>query len=269
MKTSRILSAFCFALFLASAASMRAADGPKLRQWKVDGVTREALVYVPPHATTQPTAVIFAFHGHGGSMRAGADAWKYHTLWPDAVVVYPQGLHSPGLILDAEGTRSGWQVTAGAQADRDLKFVDAMLASLRQDYRVDDRRIYATGFSNGAVFTYLLWAERGDRFAAFAPVAGVDALRVGQSVSKLKPKPVFHVAGEKDNTAKFVGQQRMIAALREHNECGPGVPAANGCVTYPSKIGAPVVTLIHPGGHEVPPAAPALIVAFFQEHPKP
>ena len=71
------------------------------------------------------------------------------------------------------------------------------------------------------------------------------------------------------NTAKFAGQQRMIAVLRELNECGSGQPAASGCVTYPSKIGAPVVTFIHPGGHEVPPAAPALIVAFFQEHPKP
>ena len=33
--------------------------------------------------------------------------------------------------------------------------------------------------------------------------------------------------------------------------------------------GAPVVTFIHPGGHEFPKAAPDLIVAFFREHARP
>ena len=37
---------------------------------------------------------------------------------------------------------------------------------------MDETRIYATGFSNGAGFTYLLWAARPTVFAAFAPVAG-------------------------------------------------------------------------------------------------
>jgi polyhydroxybutyrate depolymerase len=47
-----------------------------------------------------------------------------------------------------------------------------MLATLRGRYPVDDRRIYATGFSNGAAFSDPLWAARGKTFAAFAPVAG-------------------------------------------------------------------------------------------------
>ena len=47
-----------------------------------------------------------------------------------------------------------------------------MLARLKTDYKVDDKRIYSTGHSNGGGFTYLLWAARGDVFAAFAPSAG-------------------------------------------------------------------------------------------------
>jgi len=33
------------------------------------------------------------------------------------------------------------------------------------------------------------------------------------------------------------------------------------------RSGTPVVTFIHPGGHEFDPAAPRLIVKFFTEHP--
>ena len=58
----------------------------------VDGVMREALVYVPPGAKTTATPVIFAFHGHSGSMTTAANHFAYHALWPQALVVYPQGL---------------------------------------------------------------------------------------------------------------------------------------------------------------------------------
>lgn len=253
------------AIALFTATVLGAADAPTHRVWTVDGVAREALVYVPPHATTQPTPVVFAFHGHGGSMRNTSRSWAYHTLWPEALVVYPQGLNTAGRLTDPEGKKPGWQHAAGAEADRDLKFFDAMLASLRKDYRVDDRRIYATGHSNGGGFTYLLWAERGEQFAAFAPSAAAAA----QSLSKLKPKPVWHLAGKNDPLVKFAWQEQTIAALLRLNQCGPAQPAEKGCVTYPSKIGAPVVTFIHPGGHEFPAAARPLIVEFFQQHAKP
>ena len=34
---------------------------------------------------------------------------------------------------------------------------------------IDPRRVYAMGHSNGGGFTYVLWAARGDRFAAYGP----------------------------------------------------------------------------------------------------
>ena len=74
-------------------------------------------------------------------------------------------------MSDSVGRGAGSQASAGAQEDRDLKFFDAMLADLIKEGRVDERRVYATGHSNGGAFTYLLWAERGDVFAAFAPSA--------------------------------------------------------------------------------------------------
>jgi polyhydroxybutyrate depolymerase len=60
----------------------------------------------------------------------------------------------------------------------------------------------------------------------------------------------------------------MMAAVREVNGCAAtGEVWDKQCTIYPSKYGTPLVTFIHPGGHTFDPAAPALIVKFFKEHP--
>jgi polyhydroxybutyrate depolymerase len=237
------------------------------RQWQVGGDTRQALLAVPLQAHTEPTPVIFAFHGHGGNMQHGAELYHFQRLWPEAIVIYPQGLPTVGPLTDPDGVRNGWQHAAGVLGDRDLKFFDVMLASLRKDYRVDEHRIYATGHSNGGGFTYLLWSTRGDIFAAFAGSASaVSPLEFTQ----LKPKPVLHIAGRTDELVKFVWQQRTIEALRRLNQSGPtGQPYQKVGTLYPSKLGAPVATYIFPGPHSYPAAAPALTVAFFKDHAKP
>ena len=142
-----------------------------------------------------------------------------------------------------------------------MKFFDELLASLRRDYHVDEKRIYATGHSNGGGFTYLLWAARGEQFAAFAPSGAAAA----KTFRMLKPKPVIHVAGENDPLVKFSWQKQTIDTLRRLNECGEGQPSGKWCMMYPSKIGAPVVTFIHPGGHAFPTEATGEIVKFFKE----
>ena len=243
-----------------------AAGNLERRIWTVDGVTREALVSIP---TGQPLKdelpVVFAFHGHGGSMAQASRSFPIHQVWPGAIVVYPQGLPTVGRLTDPQGEKNGWQGEAGGQGDRDLKFFDAMLASLRKDYRIDDHRIYATGHSNGGLFTYLLWAERGDVFAAFAPSA---ALLTG-GVMKLTPKPVLHIGSPQDPLVKFVWQERMIDYVLKLNGCGPRQPDATGYTSYPSTKGAEVATYLHDGGHKYPATAPELIVKFFQAHVRP
>jgi len=250
---------------LLSLVRLSAAEDLTRREWTVNGIVREALIHFPPTARSQKTPVLFAFHGHGGSMQNAARTFAYHTRWPEAIVVYPQGLNTPGKLTDPEGKKAGWQSQSGDQGDRDLKFFDAMLESIELNNAVDTNRIYATGHSNGGGFTYLLWAMRGERFAALAPCAAA-ALKMD---AKLQPKPVLHLAGEKDPLVRFAWQQQTIAAVRKLNQCGEGEPWGTFCTRYPSKIGAPVVTYIHPGGHMFPPEAPAVIVRFFKEQVKP
>lgn len=244
--------------------------GDLVLSWTIDGVQRDGMLHIPESARTRPAPIIFAWHGHGGSMKNAANSFGYHKLWPEAISVYMQGLNTPGRLTDPEGKKPGWQSSIGAQGDRDLKLFDAVLAQLKRDYKIDERRIYSTGHSNGGGFTYLLWAARGDVFAAMAPSSAAAARR-DSTQSLLKPKPVLHVAGESDPLVKFEWQKVAIDLVRKLNGCGEGRPwgSSKYCTEYVSPSGNPVVTCIHPGDHTFLKEAPPLIVKFFKEHPKP
>lgn len=259
----RLTAALLFLVCVASAIPTTAAE-PARREWMVDGVAREGLVYVPDGAKAAPAPVVFTFHGHGGTMRHAAATFAFHKHWPEAIVVYLQGLNTPGRLTDPEGKKPGWQSGAGDQADRDLKFFDAVLASFKKDYMVDEKRIYSTGHSNGGAFTYLLWAERGDVFAAVAPSAAVGA----RQLKDLKPKPVLHVAGENDELVKFQWQKLMLDRVKKLNGVDEGKEWEKSCTWFSSKTGTPVVAYIHSGTHKYPPEAPPIIVKFFKEQVK-
>ena len=238
-------------------------DGFQQMSFTVDGRERTALVYVPSTARTNSTPLLFVFHGHGGNSRQVVCSFDMNHQWPDAISVYMQGLNTPGQITDPEGKESGWQKAVGDQGDRDLKFFDAVLAQLKQDYNVNTKRIYCTGHSNGGSFTYLLWLARGDVFAAVAPSSAA-----ARYARQLKPKPALIIGGSEDPLVKFEWQKLTMAALRKINGCSEtGESWAPECTIYPSKNGTPLVVFIFPGGHQFNPAAPALIVKFFKEHP--
>lgn len=233
---------------------------PERATWTVGGGEREALVAAPSAKGEGGPPLVFAWHGHGGSMAQAARSFRLHEIWPEAVVVYPQGLPTPGRLSDPEGRRAGWQHGAGEQGDRDLAFFDAMLASLKEKHKAG--RVFSMGHSNGGAFTYLLWAERPGVFAALAPSGAV----AGKAHRGAAACPLLHVAGEKDPLVKFEWQIRGLKLARLVNGCEdtskPWGPP--GCEIYASSKGAPLVTFIHPGGHEFPKEAPALIVKFFQ-----
>jgi polyhydroxybutyrate depolymerase len=236
-----------------------AAAAPTIMRWNVDGQPREALVFAPEQRTPQEAhPLVFAFHGHGGNMEGFSRAAAIQQYWPEAIVVVPQGLPTTS-HLDPHGKKPGWQRFAGDDGDRDLKLFDAMLATLRQRYRIDDRRVFATGFSNGAFFSLLLWIERGREVAGVAIVAG--ALDPSQHLPAAKP--VLHVAGEHD---PLVTPQKVEPTIAEERRAdgtdGPGRACGNGCTDYLGK--APVRVVWHPGGHVYPPRAAELTAEFFR-----
>ena len=238
-------------------ARTASAQRPQTMTWKVDGETRYALVFATPMDTAGKRPVVFAFHGRGDDME-GFQYTFLHKAWPEAITIYFQGLPAERDGLNA------WQAETGLDNDRDLKLVDTALASLREKFSVDDRRVYATGFSNGANFTYLLWAERPQLFAAYAPVAG----RLRPSVQPKQPKPILHIGGTQDASIRFADQLEAIeTAKRVDGANGSGAPCGSGCTIYGSGSATPVMTWIHPGGHTYPNSVPERIAKFFQDHP--
>src|SRR6476620_8494352 len=175
--------------------------------------------------------------------------FRVHELWPEAIVVYLQGLPTPGRLTDPDGKAAGWQAKPGTQGDRDLKFFDAVLESLRKDYKVDERRIYCTGHSNGGAFTYQLWAERGDVFAAVAP----SAAAAWDLTGRMKPKPMLHLGAENDPLVKFEWQKATIDAVLKVDGCDVAAAKKEGkMTTYPSEKGTTVQTYVHGNGHGFP-----------------
>ena len=246
------LTQSCFILLMLIVGACGASA--QVMRWDVDGATREAIVYAP--ADSEPgveAPLVLSFHGFGDNMQ-NFQYTNVHVAWPEAVVVYFQGLERRRGLL-------GWQVDRD-DANRDLRLVDVALESLRETYRIDDDRIYATGFSNGGMFTYLLWAERPDVFAAFAPVAA----RLRSAVRPAQPKPVFHVAGTRDRVVEFSDQTAAIDIALAVNNVNETTPCGEGCTVYGNETSAPVMTWIHGDAHVYPRSTSERIVSFFREH---
>lgn len=251
--SARIAACAAMLIFAASFATAES----KVMTFKVEGVDRHAIVFAPAKQNAA-APLIFAFHGHGDSADnyVGVDL---QGAWPQAVVAYFDG-------LPVRDGLSGWQTEPGRDGDRDLKLVDTALATLRKTYKIDNARIYATGFSNGAHFTYLLWAERPGIFAAYAAVAG----RIRPSAMPKEPKPLLHVGGKNDHQVDFSDQLAAMETARKIDGVAANptfcttVMAATRCSLYESANGTPVMTLIHPGGHAYPEGTSEEIVKFFK-----
>jgi len=229
----------------------------EVMRWEIDGDTREAIVYAPPGSQEgKQVPLVLVFHGRGDNMQ-NFQHINVHRVWSEAIVAYFQG-------LQVRGGLAGWQVERNNGVNRDLKLVDVALASLRSTYNIDDDRIYATGYSNGGMFTYLLWAERPDVFAAYAPVAGL----LRPSVRPTQPRPLFHVAGARDRQVSFADQEAAIEVAIEVNGVSATTTSCGvGCALYGSAdTAAPVMTWIHSGGHVYPRGTSERIVSFFHDH---
>lgn len=163
-------------------------EGGALQSFTVAGQTREALVFGKNANAAAP--LVLCFHGHGGRAQNAARRWAIHTLWPEAVLVYLQGLPGVVGITDKEGKLPGWQKNPGEQSDRDVQFVDAVVAQMGKQYKIDDRRLYAIGHSNGARFVNVLWKVHGEKFAALCSAAAQGGLLIRDAV----PRTLFALA---------------------------------------------------------------------------
>ncbi len=231
---------------------------------QVNGVERSALVYPGKASVGAPSPLILAFHGYGSNAKQMA-SYGLHEAWPEATVVYPQGLIVRGRTTGRE--EPGWQHAIGESDNRDLQFVDALLTELHERYVLSTHRVYAAGMSNGALFCYVLLAARPEKFAAFAPVSGASTLIRESKI----PRPLLMIHGKNDHTMPLEWAEWTCDYARLLNGCGRQTKEWDkDYLSYqPCTSGQPVIWHVHNGGHEWPDDATDHIVRFFKEHALP
>ena len=172
-----------------------------------DGLDRKYLVYLPhQYQENRKLPVIFAFHGGAGSMKFQSDDSKYGIISKankeGFIAVFPNGYSRfPG------GKFATWNAgnccgDAKEKQIDDVGFVRKIVQDITNNYSSDRNRFFATGMSNGGMFSYKLACEMSDVFKAVAPVAGTDG------VANCKPKnpvSILHIHAKNDTHVLFDG----------------------------------------------------------------
>lgn len=152
---------------------------------------------------SKPISLIFDFHG-SYTFDAGvtpddplsgistSHPLIQHAIKENCVICFPAG--SVEMQEDGSGAVN-WQ-----DSEKHLPFVDAMIDYFEsRTPSVDPNRIYSTGQSSGAIFSFVLAFERSSVFAAITPRAGQMSLD-GQTEMPERAVPVRVFAGEIDET---------------------------------------------------------------------
>src|SRR5262245_19450092 len=191
----------------ASVVSMLADDslvpGDQIRSLDIGNRTRTCLIHVPKsYDGKKAVPVIVAFHGGASNAEQMVRFCGLNEL-SDAVgclVVYPNGTGRVNTSLTWNGGNCcGYAFQNNVD---DVAFVKRLLDDLESIAKVDGKRVYLTGMSNGAIMAYRVASELSERFAAVAPVAGPMG---AEKCNPTRPVSVIHFHGTDDEFAPFKG----------------------------------------------------------------
>ena len=169
------------------------------------GITREYLVHVPKSYRGAPTPMLIALHGGGGNADFQANDSKYKLIGKSEqagfIAVFPNGYSRfPSGIL---ATWNAGTCCGKAQEGKidDVGFIRATIARIEGQANIDQRRIFATGMSNGAMMSWRLACEALE-IRAIAPVAGTDNT---PACKPPRPVPVIEFHAADDDHVPFNG----------------------------------------------------------------
>ncbi len=167
----------------------------------VDGGNRFFELYTPSSASADASMpLVIAFHGAGDS---GPGFQEFARLDREAdnrnfLVAYPSA-SGPNW---AEGCNCTRPDIDGVD---DVGFVDELIERVDQDFNVDTSKIYAIGYSQGALFTHRLACERSDVFAGSAMVAGMMSIPVATICDPTGRQDIMMMHGENDDVLPWTG----------------------------------------------------------------
>jgi poly(3-hydroxybutyrate) depolymerase len=208
-------------------------------------------VYVPTtYNGSKAFPLIVALHGLGGTEDAFFEGYN-KVLPPLAeshgyIVAAPLGYRVDGSYGWGLGNPPADPVTKRTQ-DLSEQDVIQVLQHVRQQYKIDESRIYLMGHSMGAIGTWKIAPKYPDVWAAIAPISGSGA---PAALERIRGVPEIIVHGDADPTVNVAGSRTMVAKLKE--------------------LGVEHKYIEVPGGLHSDVVAPnvAAIVEFFDAHRK-
>jgi polyhydroxybutyrate depolymerase len=203
--------------------------------------------------------LVIDFHGYGEGDSTESLTTQLGALGQQDgfLVAFPQGTGQP----------ISWN-TSTRRNNPDLHFVGALLHHLEAVECVDPSRVYATGLSQGAFMSSTVACAMSQRFAAVAPVDGVQ---LPTPCHTTRPVPILAFHGTADPILHFNGglgrgvlkhalgvKPRRLPKQAPARLNGPGYPATvkawaakNGCRTnaHDSKLSPHVIHRVYPCPH--------------------
>jgi polyhydroxybutyrate depolymerase len=182
---------------------------PTFRTLSLGGRDRQYLFMVPPAAKTSgKLPLVIALHGALG------DAERFATVtgWVDKgrregfIVAIPNG--TPKIASRRVWNAGTCCAPANDQGVDDVAFIAAIIDDVRSQGLLDERRVYLTGFSNGAMMTHRAGCELSQRLAAIAAVSGTLGIPACQPS---RPIAVLQLHGRDDTKVPLQGVQRRSA----------------------------------------------------------
>ena len=139
-----------------------------------NGEEREYFAYIPSSYNENANyPVLLNFHAFGGNAK---DYIEYQSDFREiaeqekVILIYPQALFWSGFSV--------WNAAPFSEDNKtssdDIGFVEILIDDLQQTLSIDPNRIYATGFSNGAMFVYALACFTEGLIAGVAAVSGLQ-----------------------------------------------------------------------------------------------
>ena len=165
---------------------------------------REYFVHLPAgYRKVLATPVVLVFHGRGGNVEQIAKFSGFNTLSEKHgfLAIYPQAI--------ATHWNYGRESEKFHEHDgkiNDVAWVEELIAELKRTYSVDKKRIYATGISNGGIFSQRLAIALGRHFAAVASLTS----QIAELLAKTKPTnpiSVLIINGTQDPFAPYEGRE--------------------------------------------------------------
>ncbi len=191
---------------------------------------RTALVVQPADRTddSAPLPLVVVLHGLGED----AESMAKLASWPEAardtgfVAVFPQG-------VDDSWNAGRCCGEASSDGLDDVAFLDALIAQMVAEENVSSDAVYLTGFSNGAMMTYLYGCRRADSLAGAASVAGTNFSDCEPS----QPLRFIQISGSDDPVVPVLGGRSEVPGVPEVPSVEQSVLAvarASGCSGRPS-----------------------------------